>query len=158
VKRISILLVAVSLGLAMPAAATAQLGPTNVPAPLTQPDDTADTTPFEEDTGLSTLQLVLMFGGAIAIVARRPSRGAGDRPRPRGRGRGRRRRRAQEVGARTRARAGAQARQGEGRAQPAQAQPPALTAPGTAGRTTKLARAHALARAGYAHRSQSSGG
>jgi hypothetical protein len=69
VKRISILLVAVSLGLAMPAAATAQLGPTNVPAPLTQPDDTADTTPFEEDTGLSTLQLVLMFGGAIAIVA-----------------------------------------------------------------------------------------
>jgi hypothetical protein len=69
VKRISIVLVALLLGLAMPTAAPAQLGPTNVPAPLTQADDTQDDTPFEEETGLSTLQLVLIFGAAIAVVA-----------------------------------------------------------------------------------------
>ena len=68
-KRISIILIALLLGLAVPTLATAQLGPTNVPEGLTQPDDTQDATPFEEDTGLSTLQLVLMFGGAIAVVA-----------------------------------------------------------------------------------------
>jgi len=69
VKRISIVLVALILGLAMPASAPAQFGPTNVPAPLTQPDDSQDATPFEEDTGLSTLQLVLIFGAAIAVIA-----------------------------------------------------------------------------------------
>ena len=68
-KRISILLVALLLGLAAPAVAPAQFAPTDVPAPLTQPDDGQDATPFDEDTGLSTLQLVLMFGAAIAIVA-----------------------------------------------------------------------------------------
>lgn len=67
-KRISIILVALLLGLAAPTLATAQFGPQNVPAPLTQPDDTA-ATQFEEDNGLSTRQLVLIFGGAIAIIA-----------------------------------------------------------------------------------------
>jgi hypothetical protein len=67
VKRISIILVALLLGFAAPSA-IAQFGPPNVPAPLTQPDDPS-TTKFEDDTGLSTVQLVLMFGGAIAIVA-----------------------------------------------------------------------------------------
>jgi hypothetical protein len=68
VKRISIILVALLLGLAAPTLATAQFGPQNVPAPLTQPDDTAGTQ-FEEDNSLSTRQLVLIFGGAIAIIA-----------------------------------------------------------------------------------------
>ncbi|MEY2513422.1 MAG: hypothetical protein QOJ89_780 [bacterium] len=68
-KRISILLVALLLGLAAPTVAPAQFAPTDVPAPLTQPDASQDATPFEDDNGLSTLQLVLMFGAAIAIVA-----------------------------------------------------------------------------------------
>ena len=69
-KRISIICAVLALALALPVGASAQLGPTNVPAPLTQPDDTSqDTTPFEQDTGLSTVQLVMMFGGAIAIIA-----------------------------------------------------------------------------------------
>ena len=67
-KRISIILVALLLALAVPALAPAQFGP-NVPAPLTQPDDSQDAREFEDDTGLSTLQLVLIFGGAIAVVA-----------------------------------------------------------------------------------------
>ncbi len=65
-KRISIILVALLLGLAMPTLATAQLTPT-IPTPLTEPD--VDDTPFEQDTGLSTLQLVLIFGAAIVVVA-----------------------------------------------------------------------------------------
>ncbi|MEY2516884.1 MAG: hypothetical protein QOJ89_4242 [bacterium] len=68
-KRISIVLVALLLGLSAPAIAPAQFAPTDVPAPLTQPDDSQNSKPFDEDTGLSTLQLVLMFGAAIAIVA-----------------------------------------------------------------------------------------
>ena len=67
-KRTTILLVAVLLGLAVPAVAPAQFAPTDVPPSLTQPVDGQGTTRFEDD-GLSTVQLVLMFGGAIAIVA-----------------------------------------------------------------------------------------
>ncbi|HEV7808479.1 MAG TPA: hypothetical protein VGO80_21915 [Solirubrobacteraceae bacterium] len=67
-KRISIILVALLLGLAAPTLATAQLGPQNVPPSLTQTDD-PDSTAFEQDTGLSTRQLVLIFGGAFAIIA-----------------------------------------------------------------------------------------
>jgi hypothetical protein len=69
VKRVCVLVLALLLGLAVPTIASAQFGPTNVPAPLTAPDTPQDAHPFEQDTGLSTLQLVLMFGGAIAIVS-----------------------------------------------------------------------------------------
>ena len=68
-NRIAALLAAVLLGLAVPALATAQLGPTNVPAPLTQTDDSDDEVAAEQDPGLSTLQLVLIFGAAIGVVA-----------------------------------------------------------------------------------------
>jgi hypothetical protein len=68
VNRIAIMLAALVLGLAVPALATAQLGPTNVPAPLTQTDDSEEVA-AEEDPGLSTLQLVLIFGAAIGVVA-----------------------------------------------------------------------------------------
>lgn len=69
VNRIAALLAALLLGLAVPAVAAAQLGPTNVPAPLTQPDESDDSVAAEEDTGLTTLQLVLIFGAAIGVVA-----------------------------------------------------------------------------------------
>jgi len=62
------MLAALALGLAIPTLATAQLGPTNVPAPLTQTDD-SDQLAVEEDTGLTTLQLVLIFGAAIGVIA-----------------------------------------------------------------------------------------
>jgi len=68
VNRLAILLVALLLGLAVPALASAQLGPTNVPAPLTQPEEEA-VAPVEEDTGVSTFQLVLIFGAAIGVIA-----------------------------------------------------------------------------------------
>ncbi len=69
-KRINVLTLVVLLALASPSVAAAQIGPTNVPAPLTQPpDDGSDATPFEEDSGLTTLQLVLIFGSAIAMIA-----------------------------------------------------------------------------------------
>lgn len=68
VKRLAILLCVLALGLAIPTFATAQLGPTNVPAPLTQTDD-SDAVAAEEDPGLSTLQLVLIFGAAIGVIA-----------------------------------------------------------------------------------------
>ena len=67
-KHIAIVLAALLLALCAPAAATAQLAPTDVPPALTTPDEQADPTPFDEDTGLSTLQLVLIFGGAIAVI------------------------------------------------------------------------------------------
>ncbi len=60
------MLAALALGLAVPALAAAQFGP-NVPAPLTQTDDSDSVAP-EEDTGLTTLQLVLIFGAAIGVV------------------------------------------------------------------------------------------
>jgi hypothetical protein len=68
VKRIAIVLVALLLGLCAPVVATAQLGPTNVPPALTTPDEQVDSTPFERDTGLSTRQLVLIFGAAILVI------------------------------------------------------------------------------------------
>ena len=67
-NRISVLLVALLLGLAAPTLATAQLGPTQVPPELTQTDSEEDVA-AEEDTGLSTVQLVLIFGAAIGVVA-----------------------------------------------------------------------------------------
>jgi hypothetical protein len=70
VSRFAPLLAALVLALAAPPVASAQLGPTNVPTPLTQPDDSQTTAaPVEEDNGLSTWQLVLMLGGAIGVVA-----------------------------------------------------------------------------------------
>jgi hypothetical protein len=68
VKRLAALLAALALGLAVPAPALAQFGPTNVPAPLTQTDDSDDEVAPEEDTGLTTLQLVLIFGAAIGVI------------------------------------------------------------------------------------------
>jgi len=68
VQRIAVVLIALLLSLSVPAVAGAQLGPTNVPAPLTTPDEETDSTPFDEDTGLSTLQLVLIFGAAITVL------------------------------------------------------------------------------------------
>jgi hypothetical protein len=62
------MLAALALGLAIPALATAQLGPTNVPAPLTQTEPTDDVVAPEEDTGLTTLQLVLIFGAAVGVI------------------------------------------------------------------------------------------
>jgi hypothetical protein len=62
------MLAALALGLAVPALATAQLGPTNIPAPLTTTQPSDDVAP-EESTGLTTLQLVLIFGAAIGIIA-----------------------------------------------------------------------------------------
>lgn len=69
-NRFVSLLAALVLGLAAPTAATAQLGPTNVPSPLTQTDDSQQAAaPVDEDNGLSTWQLVLMLGGAVGVVA-----------------------------------------------------------------------------------------
>ena len=61
------MLAALALGVAVPPVALAQLGPTNIPAPLTQTDD-SDQVAAEEDTGLTTLQLVLIFGAAIGVI------------------------------------------------------------------------------------------
>jgi len=69
VNRLAVLLAALVLGLAVPALATAQLGPTNVPAPLTQPDESDEEVAAEEDRGLSKVQLVLIFGAAIGVIA-----------------------------------------------------------------------------------------
>lgn len=69
-KRIVPVLAALLLALAAVTPAAAQLGPTNVPAPLTQTDDSRPAAaPVEEDDGLSTWQLVLMLGGAIGVIA-----------------------------------------------------------------------------------------
>ncbi len=63
------MLAVLCLGLWMPALAAAQFGPTNVPAPLTTPDSSqTQRTNVNEDTGLSTLQLVLIFGCAAAVI------------------------------------------------------------------------------------------
>ena len=64
------MLAVLALGLATPGLATAQLGPTNVPAPLTGPDPSqVARAPVDTgDDGLSTLQLVLIFGAAIAVI------------------------------------------------------------------------------------------
>ncbi len=69
VKRLAAILAALLLCLGMPVVAAAQLGPQNVPAPLTEdPEEDTNTVNLDEDTGFSTLQLVLTFGGAAAVV------------------------------------------------------------------------------------------
>jgi hypothetical protein len=68
VKRLAATLAAVALGLAIPPLATAQLGPTNVPAPLTQTQPSDDTVAPEKALGMTTLQLVLIFGAAIGVI------------------------------------------------------------------------------------------
>jgi hypothetical protein len=71
VKRLAAMLAVLALGLAMPAVATAQLGPTNVPDGLKAPDpsQTPRGTVDDGDDGLSTLQLVLIFGCAIVVIS-----------------------------------------------------------------------------------------
>ncbi|HEY1539814.1 MAG TPA: hypothetical protein VGF63_10485 [Solirubrobacteraceae bacterium] len=70
-KRLAALLCVFVLGLAIPALATAQLGPTNVPAPLTAPDPSQlPAAPVnDDDGGLSSTQILLMIGGAIVVVS-----------------------------------------------------------------------------------------
>ncbi len=69
-RRSLIVLVALVLSLAPCAVATAQLGP-NVPEPLIQdpPPPPVVNSDADDDGGLSTLQLVLIFGGAMAVLA-----------------------------------------------------------------------------------------
>jgi len=67
VQRLAAILAALLLCLGSPALAVAQLGPQNVPAPLTE-DAEPETINLDEDTGFSTTQLVLTFGGAVAVV------------------------------------------------------------------------------------------
>jgi hypothetical protein len=71
VRRLAIVLVAVLLGLAPCSIAVAQIGP-SVPSPLTQPPPPPPPTvnPNANDSGgLSTRQLVLIFGSAMAVLA-----------------------------------------------------------------------------------------
>jgi branched-subunit amino acid ABC-type transport system permease component len=68
VKRLAVMLAALALGLAIPPLAVAQFGPTNVPAPLTQTDDSDQAVTSDDSTGLTTLQLVLIFGAAVGII------------------------------------------------------------------------------------------
>lgn len=63
------MLAALVLGLGVPTLAMAQLGPTNIPAPLTQTEPSDDAAPVDDEGGLSTLQLVLIFGTAIGVIA-----------------------------------------------------------------------------------------
>lgn len=68
-RRLAIVLVALLLSLAPCPIAAAQLGPT-APSPLTEnePPPPANTN-ADDDGGLSTLQLVLIFGSAMAVLA-----------------------------------------------------------------------------------------
>lgn len=70
-RRTAIFLAALALSLAPCAVAGAQIGP-NVPAPLTGETTTAAPTVVNpdatDDGGLSTLQLVLIFGAAIGVL------------------------------------------------------------------------------------------
>jgi hypothetical protein len=71
VRRVSLVLVALLLSLAPCSIAAAQLGP-NAPAPLTQDPPPPPPTVNQDATksgGLSTLQLVLIFGSAMAVLA-----------------------------------------------------------------------------------------
>jgi hypothetical protein len=73
VRRLPIVLAVVLLSLALAPLSIAQVGP-NVPAPLTQdqspPPPPAPVNSNASDSGgLSTLQLVLIFGSAMAILA-----------------------------------------------------------------------------------------
>lgn len=69
-RRVAIVLAVVLLGLAPCSIAAAQLGP-QVPSPLTQdpPPPSARNDDANDDGGLSTLQLVLIFGSAMAVLA-----------------------------------------------------------------------------------------
>lgn len=69
--RVSIVLAVLLLSLAPASIATAQLGP-QAPAPLTQDPPPPPPTVNQDATkngGLSTLQLVLIFGSAMAVLA-----------------------------------------------------------------------------------------
>jgi len=68
-KRFAAVLAVLLLCLCAPYSALAQLGPQNVPAPLTQDDSEPETINLDEDSGFSTTQIVLTFGGAIAIIS-----------------------------------------------------------------------------------------
>lgn len=65
--RVAVLLAILLLGLAAPAVAAAQLGPQNVPPSLAEPEE--EQVQAEEDTGLTTRQLVLIFGAAVGVLA-----------------------------------------------------------------------------------------
>jgi hypothetical protein len=67
VPRVAVLLAILLLGLAAPAVAAAQLGPQNVPPSLAEPEE--EQVQAEEDTGLTTRQLVLIFGAAVGVLA-----------------------------------------------------------------------------------------
>jgi hypothetical protein len=71
VRRAAIVLVVLLLGLAPCSIAAAQLGP-QAPSPLTQGDEQpapAANRDADDDGGLSTLQMVLIFGSAMAVLA-----------------------------------------------------------------------------------------
>jgi hypothetical protein len=71
VRRLAIVLAALVISLAGVPVADAQLGP-NAPAPLTQnppPPPAPANTSATDDGGLSTLQLVLIFGSAMLVLA-----------------------------------------------------------------------------------------
>ena len=69
-RRLAIALITLLLSLAPAPVAAAQVGPT-APSPLTQNEPPpAPTNPdASDDGGLSTLQLVLIFGSAMGILA-----------------------------------------------------------------------------------------
>ena len=71
-RSLAIVLATVLLSLAPASIAAAQIGP-NVPAPLTGETTTAAPTIVNpdatDDGGLSTLQLALIFGSAMAVLA-----------------------------------------------------------------------------------------
>jgi hypothetical protein len=71
VRRLAIVLAVLVMSLAGAPAGDAQLGP-NAPAPLTQnppPPPAPANTSATDDGGLSTLQLVLIFGSAMLVLA-----------------------------------------------------------------------------------------
>lgn len=68
-QRLAAVLVIVLVGLAPASLARAQIGP-NVPEPLTEPPPPPPPAPnaFDDDRGLSTLQKLLIFGGAVLVL------------------------------------------------------------------------------------------
>ena len=66
--RLAVVLAILVVGLAPAAVAQAQLGP-NVPAPLTEPPPPPPAPNAFDEGGLSTLQKVLIFGGAALVLA-----------------------------------------------------------------------------------------
>ncbi len=69
-RRLAIVFAVVLMAVAPPSVASAQLGP-EVPSPLTQ-DSSPPPAPVnndaDDDGGISTLQLVLIFGSAMAVL------------------------------------------------------------------------------------------